>query len=280
MFIVSFYVFTILYTYLFTLIFGLDFTNLANIWLYVLTLTSLLIGAILSFLTLVFSIFIMGLFRKNKPIDDKFNHRYANSILRFALHLMRVKLTVTGKENIPSPDHNFVLISNHQENWDIIILKPIFKDHIVNFIAKEALKKSPIFGRWIAILGNVFISRYADRSAAESIIQGIKNYKFGTSMGIFPEGKRTFGNEMIEFKAGAFKLAMKPKADILIATQYDTCTIFKTFPWKRYNVKVHIHPLLKYEEYQDLNSHEVSAKAKAIIQEQLDKFENEKKERV
>lgn len=272
MFIVSYYIFWALYTFLFTLVFNLDFTNLGNPWLYVLVLVSLLIGALLSFITQILAVQVVGLFRQNKGIDDKFNHKFANSILRLGLHLMRVKVTVTGKENIPDPDHHFVLVGNHQENWDILVLKPIFRDHILNFIAKEALTKMPVFGRWIEVLGNVFISRTADRSAAESIIKGIRNYKKGTSMGIFPEGKRTFGNEMIEFKSGAFKLAMKPKADILIATQYDTCKVFKSIPWKRYNIRVHIHPLLTYTEYEGMNSHDLSAKVKGLIQKQLDKF--------
>ena len=135
----------------------------------------------------------------------------------------------------------------------------------------------PIFGRWFALLGNVFISPGADRSAAESIIKGIRNYKNGIAMGIFPEGKRSFSNEMIDFKAGAFKMAMKPKADILLATQYNTCTIFKKFPWRRYRVYVHVHPIMKYEEYEGLTSREVSAKAKAILQKQLDIFKEQVK---
>lgn len=277
MFIFIYYVFTVLYTLLFALLFNLDFTNPSNPWLYILLVLFILISFVISFLTQILIVEIVGLLRRNKDIDDKFNHRFANSLLSLGLHLLRVKVIVSGKENIPSPDKNFVLISNHQENYDIIVLKPIFRYHILNFIAKEALTRMPIFGRWIAVLGNVFISRNADRSAAESIIKGIRNYKKGTSMGIFPEGKRSFHNEMIEFKSGAFKLAMKPKADILIATQYNTCNILKSIPWKRYRVYVHVHPLMKYEEYEGLNSHEVSAKTKAIIQEQLDKFSKEVK---
>ncbi|AIO19160.1 1-acyl-sn-glycerol-3-phosphate acyltransferase [Candidatus Izimaplasma bacterium HR1] len=275
MFIASYYLFWVIYTYLFTLIFNLDFTNLANPWLYVLLVVSILLSAIISFATQIIITQIFGIFRQNKGIKDQFNHKFANSLLRFGTHLMRAKVIVTGKENIPEPDHNFILMSNHQENWDILILKPIFKDHIVNFIAKAALTNLPIFGRWIEVLGNVFISRYADRSAAESIIKGIRNYKSGTSMGIFPEGKRAFGNEMIDFKSGAMKLAMKPQADILIATQYDTCKAFKSIPWKRYHIRVHIHPILKFEDYEGLNSHEVSAKVKATIQKQLDIFKKE-----
>jgi 1-acyl-sn-glycerol-3-phosphate acyltransferase len=96
-------------------------------------------------------------------------------------------------------------------------------------------------------------------------------------MGIFPEGKRSFSNEMIDFKPGAFKLAIKPKADILIFVQYDTCTVFKKFPWKRYRVLVHVLPLLTYEEYKDMNSQEISAMVKNRIQNQLDIFKAQAK---
>ena len=127
----------------------------------------------------------------------------------------------------------------------------------------------------MTILGNVPIGRQANRSAAVSIINGIKMYKHGHPMGIFPEGKRSFGNEMIDFKPGAFKLAIKPKADIVIGTLYNLDKIFRTFPYKKHKAYIHIHPVLKYEDYKDLNSIELSNKVKAIIQEQLNVFKKE-----
>lgn len=268
LFIIGFYLFTLVYgvglsivtnTYHFTRLSDFLFGGL---WL--------IIGAVASFITLLIITWLMGIIRQNKPIDNTFNHRFANSLLRFALHIGRIKVTVTGKENIP--DHNFILVGNHQENYDIIILKPIFKDFPLDFVAKESLKKMPIFGRWIRLLGNVFISREANRSAARSIIKGIKHYKQGVPMSIFPEGQRSRSNVMIDFKPGAFKLAMKPKADIVIVTLYDVCQIFKHFPFKRYHVKVHIHPLLKYDDYKTLSSIDLSDTVKHIIQKQLDVF--------
>lgn len=266
-----YYLFTIIYGYLFTLWFGVDFTDYTNPNTYLLTIAALLLGVIASFAGILLSLSILSRFRKGKPYDNKFNHQLINSVLVFALHFFRVKVTVTGKENIPK-DKNFVLVGNHEENWDIVVLKVIFKDVIINFIAKESLSRTPILGPWITLLGSVFISRDADRSAAESIVKGIKQIRLGTSMGIFPEGKRSFGNELLDFKAGAFKLAMKPKADLLIATQYNTCTIFKKIPWKRYHVYVHIHPLFPYEEYAGMKSIEVSDIVKSRIQNQLDIF--------
>ncbi len=265
-----YYLLAIVYTYLLSLLVNVDYTNLANVWLYVSLLGLFILSILLSFATVIFIIYLLGLIRTKSDYKNKLNHTLANAILRLGLHLMRVKVIVTGKENIP--EENFVLVANHQENYDIIILKPIFKDHIINFIAKEALTRLPIFGRWISLLGNVFISREADRSAAESIIKGIRNYKDGISMGIFPEGKRAFGNEMIAFKPGAFKLAMKPKAPLLVATQYNVCKIFKSVPWKRYRVYVHIHPVIMPEDYEGKKSQEISVEVKEMIQSQLDEF--------
>lgn len=272
MFIFIYYTLLLVYGYLFTLLFHVNFTDWSNPISYLLIIASLLIGVILSFVTIVLFLALLSPFRKNKPYENKLNHAIINSVLAFALHFFRVKVIVTGRENIPK-DKNFVLVGNHQENWDIVVLKPIFKDVTINFIAKEALSKVPILGPWITLLGSIYISRFADRSAAESIVKGIKQVRNGTSMALFPEGRRSFSNELLDFKAGAFKLAMKPKADILIATQYNTCTIFKKIPWKRYRVYVHIHPLYSYEEYKDKKSIEIAEIVKGRIQKQLDIYQ-------
>ncbi len=271
MFIFSFYLFFVIYSILFGHLFHLDFSNFTNPSLYILSVLILVISPVISLMTQIVITHIVGLLRKDKEYQNKFNHKFANSLLRLGLHLMRVKVVVTGRDNIPKT--NFIVVGNHQENYDPLILKPIFKDHALSFIAKVALTKLPVFGRWISLIGGVFISKTADRSAAESIINGIKNYKAGMSMGVFPEGKRDFGNEMIDFKPGAFKLAMKPKADILICTIYNFSNILKDYPFRKQKVYVHIHELLKYEEYQQLSSQELARKVKAEIQVQLDKFE-------
>ncbi|MBU1020844.1 MAG: 1-acyl-sn-glycerol-3-phosphate acyltransferase, partial [Firmicutes bacterium] len=212
MFIFIFYSFWVSYSAIIGYLFSLLFVGFTNPLLYVLFVLSILLGFILSFISILVITSILGEFRKGKDTLDPFNHQFARSLLTLANHLLRVKVIVTGRENIP--EGKFVFFANHQENEDIIILKPIFKNHPINFIAKESLINMPVIGKWIVLLGNIPISKYADRSAAESIVKAIKEFNHGNPMGIFPEGKRSFMNEMIEFKPGAFKLAMKPKADI------------------------------------------------------------------
>lgn len=267
-----FYILFIGFTFLIGLLFGLDFSSFNQVSFYLLGLLDLLLSFVLAFASTLGIISGLGELRKGKPFDNKFNHYFAKSILRLALHIARIKIKVTGLENIPE-HNNFVFVSNHQENYDIPVLMPTIKNPII-FIAKEPLFRAPVIGKWIALLGNVPIGRQADREAAKSIITGIKRFKEGSPIGIFPEGKRSFGNEMIDFKPGAFKLAMKPKADILIGTIYDLSKIFKSFPFKRFLVKVHFHPLLKYSEYENLNTIDLAAKVKGIIQTKLDDFSN------
>ena len=270
-----FYVSIIGYTVLFGWILNQNF-DFSSPLFYILALLSLIIAIILGVVNVLLTTRILTFFRKNKGFDNKFNHYYAKGLLQLVNYIFRIKTHVSGYENVPK-DNNFVLISNHQDNFDIMVYLPVFKDHPISFIAKEALFKAPIVGAWIGFLGNVPISRFADRAAAEAIINGIKRYKSGVPFGIFPEGKRSFGNEMIEFKAGAFKLAMKPKADILIGVLYDVHKASKKKFYQKLDVYVHFLPVLKYEEYKHMKSQELSEHVKSLIQAQLDVFNEAKK---
>ena len=58
----------------------------------------------------------------------------------------------------------------------------------------------------------VFMDRSNVRKSGEAIIKGIRNLKAGFSIVIFPEGTRSKGDKMAEFKAGSFKLATKQNA--------------------------------------------------------------------
>jgi 1-acyl-sn-glycerol-3-phosphate acyltransferase len=249
-------------------VFAFDFTSFGFYVALIGSLGLAFLGAMV--ITLSF-VRISAEFRKNKAIDDVFNHHIANSLLILARNLLRIKIIVSGREHIPSKP--FILVANHQENYDIIVLKPIFEGLPLDFIAKEALFRTPIIGKWVQILGNIPISREADRAAAESIVRGIKLYKKGIPVGIFPEGKRSFSNTMLPFKAGAFKLAMKPKADLLVVTQYNVVNTFKGWPFKKQKIHVHIHPLVTYDAYKDKSSQELADFVKDMIQEQLDRFE-------
>ena len=231
---------------------------------------SILFGFLMALLSVVLFLAFYGHKPKEITSENIHYHKVINSILRLIVHLVRARVVITGVENIPK--QNFILVSNHQSAFDLIILKPIFANRPLIFIGKQVIFDWPIIGRWASLLGNISIYRESDRSAIESIIKGIKAYEQGYPVFIFPEGTRSRSNQMGPFKAGAFKLAMKPKADILIATVYNMEKIWRFWPFKRQTVHVHFHKLLIYDEYQHMNSQTLSEHVKNIIQKQLDSY--------
>jgi 1-acyl-sn-glycerol-3-phosphate acyltransferase len=260
----------ILFLGLFSFLFNVYDFAFDSVWFYIGILGSFLGAFVTSGVTVLLVLRILAEFRKNKPIDNMLNHRIINSTLVLARKLLRYDMIITGRENIPKPP--FVIVANHQENYDGIVIKPIFSHIPVMYITKKAFFKTPVLGKWASIIGFIPITKEADRGAAEAIVKGTKLIKKGISVGIFPEGKRSFSNTMLPFKAGAFKLAMKPKADLLILTQYNVINTFKGWPFKKQKIYVHIHPVLPYSSYQGKTSQELADEVRAIIQEQLDKF--------
>ena len=252
-------------------IFGFGLTALTglNVFLWVL-ITG--VASVLSFAGVwVFMALFVVVVRNENP-HGIWRHRIINSIVTLFIRLLNVKITLTGKENIPKKGEKFVLYSNHQVIFDPLFIKPLFKQHPLVFIAKEEAFSWFVLGHWLKRMGYIPISPHADRSAAESIIKGIKLLNEGIPMAIYPEGKRSRSNEMLPFKPGAFKLATKPKADILVIAIYDFITIFKGWPFKRAKAYVHIFPKIPYEAYKDMNTTQLAEHVRNLIQSQLDAF--------
>lgn len=123
-----------------------------------------------------------------------------------------IKLNISGLENIPSEP--VVFVSNHQSYADI----PIFVaaiDRQIGFITKAELVKIPIFGQWIKAVRSVFIKRNDARAAVRTIEAGVELLKQGFSLGVFPEGTRSRGPNMLKFKRGSLKIATKTGAPIV-----------------------------------------------------------------
>ncbi len=123
-----------------------------------------------------------------------------------------VKLHVRGLEHIPQGPVLFV--SNHQSYADI----PIFVaaiDRQIAFFAKAELSQLPIFGSWIKAVRSILIKRKDARAALKAVETGGELLKQGFSIGIFPEGTRSRGPNMLEFKRGSLKIATRYQVPIV-----------------------------------------------------------------
>jgi len=232
---------------------------------------ALILGTITSTALLALFLFTYGRFQKGDQTTNMKNHKVIISFMRFLTNLLRLDFMVSGEENIPK-NEPFIMVGNHQTNIDIIATKPYIKDQPLVFIAKQSIFNWPIVGRLAGLTGNIPIKRLADRSAIEAIIKGIKVYKQGVPVMIYPEGKRSKSNEMVDFKAGAFKLATKPKAPILVVSIYNFANLWKKWPFIRRKVYMHFHEVIQPDFYEDMKTSELSQYIKSLIQSKIDEF--------
>lgn len=150
-----------------------------------------------------------GNIEERDRIVNQIAARWAQALLKVA----GVTVKVTGAENVPVNDA-VVFVSNHQGNFDIpILLASIEKPKA--FIAKTELANMPLISPWMKYMNCVFMDRSDIRQSLKVISQASNYVREGYSMAIFPEGTRSKGKDMGEFKPGSMKLALKAEAIIV-----------------------------------------------------------------
>jgi len=140
----------------------------------------------------------------------------ASKWARDLLKMAGAEIKVTGAENVPA-DRTVLFVSNHQGNFDI----PLLLGHINKqkaFIAKIEMLKMPLIRTWMKHMNCVFLDRNDMRQSLKVMNEAAEHLKNGYSMVIFPEGTRSKGKEMGEFKAGFLRIATKTNMPIVPVT--------------------------------------------------------------
>lgn len=178
-------------------------------------------------------------------------------------------ITVHGTNNIPK-DKNVVFISNHQGNFDIALFMA-YIDTPKGFVSKIEMAKVPLLSTWMKNIHCIFMDRNSLKGAATSIIEGVKLIKAGHSLVIFPEGTRSKGGPLGEFKAGSFKLATKAKAPIVPVTIEGSYQIMEQQGGKikPAHVNLYIHPPIETSTLSKEEINALPAEVKKIIQSKL-----------
>lgn len=147
------------------------------------------------------------------PGAKAYIHRYVRMWAGTLLRIAGVTVTVKGQENIPK-GRAVVFTPNHQGDYDIPLML-LYLDRPHGLVAKAETKKIPFVRTWMTLLNCVFLDRFNPRKAMEAMREAEALLERGESMVVFPEGTRSRGDHMNEFKAGAFKMACKAKVPVV-----------------------------------------------------------------
>lgn len=224
------------------------------------------VSIILGILTLVLYLFFYLLIASHTKPNGRHKHFLLRNATFIATTVFHIKLNAIGLENVPK-DETYIVYSNHKSNMDPIFIYNSLKTNNITAIGKDTLFKN-FFMRLICnTFSAIPINRTNDREAAKSIIKAIGMIKNGTSMIIFPEGgiKTRDVEEMVNLRAGAYKLATKSGAKIIPCAIVGSSHIKSKRRIKRKNVTVIFFKPIDKEEYQNMNTTEIGLMVEEII---------------
>lgn len=171
-------------------------------------------------------LWIIGKF--NKPCKDRISLAMVQTIFRLILWIAGVKVTVKGKENIPT-DTPVLYVGNHRSYFDILIGYTNVVG-LTGFVAKKEMEKVPLLSNWMRKLYCLFLDRDNLKEGMKTILQGIDYIKNGVSIWIFPEGTRNKNadeTQLLPFKEGSLKMADKTGCPIIPVAMRGTMNIFE-----------------------------------------------------
>lgn len=135
---------------------------------------------------------------------------------RIMLRVTGVRPRIRGREKI-KPGQAYVIISNHQSEFDILALVTTLGIQF-RWVIKQELRKIPLFGYALYAARNIFIDRSNHAQALQSIHAGVDRLPPGVSVMFFAEGTRSPDGSIQAFKKGGFMMAIEKRLPILPVT--------------------------------------------------------------
>ncbi len=172
------------------------------------------------------------------------NSRYYRWLLysatALALFFGRIRLHVSGMEKLPAQGR-FLLVSNHRSKFDPITSWYVLRRYDVAFISKQENFSVPMFGRIIRRCCFLSIDRENPRRALTTVEHAAALIRADeVSIGVYPEGTRSQGGQLLPFHCGVFKIAQEAGVPIVVMAVQGTEKIHRNFPWRRTDVFIDI----------------------------------------
>lgn len=225
-------------------------------------------GFILINVIFIAMLYISSLFLSDddsKIYDYPLARKIVYLTMEWILDFSRVKFEIKGGEMIPN--ENFILVSNHLSRYDPIFTYVYLKDKKIAFISKKENMEIPIAGRYIRAAGFLSLDRENALRAMRTIRRAAEMMKnSGYSIGIYPEGTRNISGELLDFKEGAFVLAKKSGAPLVIAATKGTDLIKHRFP-RRTDVLLDVIEVLPADRISDMNTAELANYCREKVKE-------------
>lgn len=216
-----------------------------------------LVGLVVVFVLLCYIITLIV--KPDKELSrPKTLYRYIIKVIsEFLNTLCRLHIVTYGFDKLPTHEKYF-MVCNHQSNFDPIVSVWALRKHRITYIMKDNIMKVPALGRWLYGAGFLPLDRNNNRKAIETINIASKRLINGLHpIAVYPEGTRSKGPHMNEFRNGVFKIPQKAKCPIVVTMIDNTYRVKKRWPLLRTKVLLEIIEVISYDTYKDMSTNEI-----------------------
>lgn len=242
-------------------------------WLWVLPLT--FVAGVLVLLGIGFAFLLYLCHRVDQNIqqeeDDPLYRFVTNLVIQSALPVLRIRVKQSGMEKVPQSGR-FLLVCNHCNDSDPIILLKCFKKYQLAFISKRENQSMFVIGPMMHKLQCQLINRENDREALKTILNCIKIIKEDkASIAVFPEGGiLSEDGKLHHFRPGVFKIAQKAKVPIVVCTLRDTKdVVHNILHFKGSRVELRVLETIPVEEITGVTTVEISDRCHRLMADDL-----------
>ncbi len=225
---------------------------------------------ILHFLFFAVCVFLVNMNSKQQK-GSKFYRALVSATLPIGFKLMGIEVLATGLEKVPD-DTRFLLVCNHQFDFDPAIILSALPESELAFVAKKEVYRDLKFvARVMHALNCLPIDRENNREAVKTILKAtniIKEDK--NSIAIFPEGYTSKTCELLPMRNGAFKIATKAKVPIVVCVIDKTREIPKSMFRRKITIPFSVLDVIYPEDYADKTTTEIGNAVTEKMQKGLD----------
>jgi 1-acyl-sn-glycerol-3-phosphate acyltransferase len=134
-------------------------------------------------------------------------HEIYVGFARFAARVGGTEIRIHGADRI-APGQAYVVVMNHESAWDPVCVVAALPDLFLRFVAKTEIINIPIFGKALALTGNVRVDRHETSGDVSRIKNGMGRRDPAVSLLFFAEGSRSLDGAFRPFRMGAFASAI------------------------------------------------------------------------
>ena len=179
-----------------------------------------------------------------------------------------IDLRIQGAEFLDVRPAVFVI--NHQSGVDPILVCALLRRDFVG-VAKAELRRNPVLGPAFALAGTIFLDRADGPSARKRLEDGSDLLAQGIAVAIAPEGTRSPGARLGNFKTGGFRLAAAAGVPVIPVVIHDAGKILPPggFIMRAGKVHVSVEPPISTVDWDLESVHDHAASVQAVFERAL-----------